>query len=51
MYATDNTCLGVLGFALGPALAHGCNVILNVEPALSTCVSLLIELSIKAGYV
>ncbi|KRT80584.1 hypothetical protein AMK59_7258, partial [Oryctes borbonicus] len=47
--ATDNTCLGVLGFALGPALARGCNVLFYVEPILSVCVTFLIELSVKAG--
>ncbi|GJQ74649.1 putative aldehyde dehydrogenase [Trypoxylus dichotomus] len=49
VYATDNTSLGVLGFALGPILAHGCKVVFHVEPALSVCVAFLIELSLKAG--
>lgn len=46
---SDQIYLGCLGKILGPALAAGYNVILQVEGVLSAIGQLLIDLALKAG--
>lgn len=46
---SDKSFLGLLGLALGPALAAGYNVILQGETKLMAVLSFIAQLSNKAG--